>query len=174
MKKGKVIGKKQLILAVMVLALGAAVWFNMNYAGGTTKYLGEAQFVDNQNSEATETSANVSDYFETARAERDNAEKTAKEEITETIRNAGGNTEALKSASDMAAKLIDRKAKETNIENILKAKEFADILAIIGDNDVNIIVKAENLTAAQTIQIQEVASAQTGLTLDKIKILTVK
>ena len=61
MKKGKVIGKKQLILAVMVLALGAAVWFNMKYSGGT-KYLGEAQFVDNSASgEALETSGQVAD-----------------------------------------------------------------------------------------------------------------
>ncbi len=174
MKKGKVIGKKQLILAVMVIALGAAVWFNMNYAGNTTKYLGEAQFVDNSSGDAVETSANINNYFETARAERENTAKDMREEVTEAIQQAGGNEEALKSASDLLAKLLERKAKETNIENLLKAKNFADVIAIIGDSDVNIIVRAENLSAAETIQIQEVAAVHSGLTLDKIKILTVK
>ncbi len=174
MKKGKVIGKKQLILAVMVIALGAAVWFNMNYAGSNTKYLGEAQFVDNSGGDSVETSANVSNYFESARAERDKTTKDMKEEVTEAIRGANGNEEALKSASDSLAKLLERKAKETNIESLLKAKNFIDVIAIIGDNDVNIVVRAENLSAAETIQIQEVAAVHSGLTLDKIKILTVK
>lgn len=174
MKKGKVIGKKQLILAVMVIALGAAVWFNMNYAGSNTKYLGQAQFVDNSQGETLQTSANINNYFETTKAERDKTAKDMQEEITEAIRLANGNEEALKSASDALAKLLERKAKETNIENLLKAKNFADVIAIIGDNDVNIVVKADNLSAAETIQIQEVAAVHSGLTLDKIKILTVK
>ncbi len=174
MKKGKVIGKKQLILAVMVLALGAAVWFNMHYSGGNTKYLGEAQFVDNSGGEALETSGNVSDYFESARAQRESAQKSALEDITEAIKAAGGDEAKLQAAADMSAKLSERQLKQANIESLLKAKGFADALAIIGDNDINIIVRAESLSSAQTLQIQDIAASGSGYGLDKIKILTVK
>ena len=174
MKKGKVIGKKQLILAVMVLALGAAVWFNMRYSGGNTKYLGEAQFVDNSEGEALETSGNISDYFASARAERENTQKSALEDITEAIKAAGGDEAKLQAAADMSAKLSERQLKQANIESLLKAKGFEDALAVISDNDINIIVRAESLSQAQTMQIQDIASTQSGYSLDKIKILTVK
>lgn len=174
MKKGKVIGKKQLILAVMVVALGAAMWFNMHYSGGATKYLGEAQFVDNTEGEALETSGSVSDYFASARTERENAQKSALEDITEAIKAAGGDEKKLQAAADMSAKLSERQLKQANIENLLKAKGFADALAVIGDSDINIIVRADTLSGAQTLQIQDIAAAQSGFSLDKIKILTVK
>lgn len=174
MKKGKVIGKKQLILAVMVLALGAAVWFNMRYSGGNTKYLGEAQFVDNSEGEVTQTSAPISDYFATAKAERDSAQNEVLESITEAIKAAGGDSAKLKEASDAAARLTEKQLKQNNIENLLKAKGFSDALAVIGENDINIIVRAESLDNAATLQIQDIASSQSGFSLDKIKILTVK
>lgn len=174
MKKGKVIGKKQLILAVMVLALGAAMWFNMRYSGGNTKYLGEAQFVDNSSSDAVETSAPINDYFASAKQERDATQNEALETITEAIKAAGGDQSKLQSAADASAKLSEKQLKQSNIENLLKAKGFADALAIIGDNDINIIVRAEALDNAATLQIQDIAATQTGFSLDKIKILTVK
>lgn len=173
MKKGKVIGKKQLILAVMVLALGAAVWFNMKYSGGT-KYLGEAQFVDNSASgEALETSGQVADYFSSSRESRAKVRATAREEITENIKNAGGDESKLAAAAEAAATIAAREVAEANIEQLLKAKGFSETLAVIGDNDVNVVVRTGELTAAQTLQIQDIAAAQSGYNLSKIKILTV-
>lgn len=176
MKKGKVIGKKQLILAVMVLALGAAVWFNMRYSGNENqKYLGQTQFVDKgEEGDTLETSGSVGDYFENSRTERENARAQALEEITEAIKTAGGDKTALAAASEMSAKIAARGTAESNLEALLKAKGFVKSLAIIGDTDVNIIVQAETLSAQQTIQIQDIAAAQSGYSLDKIKILTVK
>ncbi len=175
MKKGKVLGKSQIVLAVMVLALGAAVWFNMKYSGNSgTKYLGEAQYVNSENGELVETSGSVADYFETARAEREASRKAAQENITEAIKNAGGDAAALGEASKTAADLALRQQKETNIENLLKAKGFPDAIAIIGQNDINVVVKGESLSGAQTVQIQDIAIAQSGFNIDKIKILAVK
>ena len=82
MKKGKVFGKGQLILALMVVALGAAVWLNMRFS--SPKYFGEATYVDSKESpSAVETSAKAqkTDYFESARDERAEALEQTKEEI---------------------------------------------------------------------------------------------
>ena len=47
MKKGKVIGKGQIVVGVMIVALAAAVWLNTKYLPSGTKYLGESTYVDN-------------------------------------------------------------------------------------------------------------------------------
>ena len=54
MKKGKVFGKTQIALAIMVVALGTAIWLNMKYSTVSTstntntssKYLGQAEYVN--------------------------------------------------------------------------------------------------------------------------------
>ena len=97
-----------------------------------------------------------------------------KEELAETIKSAGDNADVIKTAVDKAASIAARQTAEGNIETLLKAKGFTEALAIIGDSDINIVVKADSLSAAQTLQIQDVAKAQSGYTVDKIKILTVK
>ncbi len=175
MKRGKVLGKGQLLLAVMVVALGAAVWFNMKYSPKKeeTKYLGEAEFVDNVSGEAQAVGGKV-DYFESARKERDDAFADAATTLENAIKTAGGNNDTVKNATDKAASIASRKTAEANIESLLKAKGFSEVLAVIGDNDINVIVKAESLTAAQSLQIQDIATAQSGYTADKIKILTVQ
>lgn len=175
MKKGKVLGKSQLVLAVMIVALGAAVWLNMRYQTNENKYLGEAEFVDSTtDGESLETSAGTEDYFTKSRRERTETRAEIKEELAETIKSAGDNAETVKAAVDKAASIAAWQTAEGNIETLLKAKGFSETLAIIGENDINIVVRADSLTAAQTLQIQDVAKAQSGYSVDKIKILTVK
>lgn len=176
LKKGKILGKSQIVLAVMVAALGLAIWFNVKYSNNNEKYLGQTEFVDSSESgEAIETGAQAqNDYFSTTRKERDDQRETLKEELDETIKKAGNNTETVKNAVDISASLSARQTAEKNIESLLKAKGFSDVLAIIGDKDINVIVKKEKLNSSETIQIQDVASAQSGYSVDKIKILTVK
>ena len=81
MKKGKVFGKGQIAVAVMVLALGAAIWLNAKYLPSEAKYLGEASYVSNSSEEeAVETSAKPQeDYFTKAKKEREAARKEAVE-----------------------------------------------------------------------------------------------
>lgn len=180
MKKGKVISKSQLILAATVIILGAAVWLNVKYSATSnqnTKYLGEAQYVDKTvSSDAVPTSAKAdTDYFTTAKAEREKSRKTQSEEIDETIKTAENSADALTAATELKNRLTKRIGAETNIETLLIAKGFSDVLAVISDNDINIIVRSDSdLTNEQTLQIQEIASTQGNITLDKIKILTVK
>ncbi len=176
MKKGTILGKSQIILAVMVIALGAAVWFNVKYSSDSkngNKYLGQAEYVNNTSGETVQVGTE-SDYFVTAKKERDSAREETKADLQATIKNAGGNTDAVTKAADKAASIAARETAEQNIEALLKAKGFNKALAIIGDNDINVVVKADSLTAQQTLQIQDIASSQSGYTADKIKILTVK
>ena len=62
--------------------------------------------------------------------------------------------------------------KEANIETIIKAKGIADALVIIADNSVTVMVHSEKLLQSQTLQIQDAVVSQTGMDLEKIKIIT--
>ena len=81
MKKGKVFTKSQIALALLVVALGAAVWLNTKYTSVSdvqntvSKYLGGVQYVGNESqSSAVQTGAAAEngDYFTTAKAGKPN------------------------------------------------------------------------------------------------------
>ena len=100
MKKGKVFTKAQIALVLMAVALGAAVWLNMNFS--SKKYLGEATYVDNSKSEVIQTSANVkentTDRFAQAVKDREKAYKTASERVEEML-----DTDKLSDADNQSA-----------------------------------------------------------------------
>ena len=179
MKKGKVLGKGQLTVAVMLVALGAAIWLNAKYLPSDTKYLGEASYVNNTSDEnVIETSAkgetNKEDYFITTKAEREEARKEACETIKETLKNEKLSDADKKSALAKIEEIGERIENESNIEALLKAKGFEKALAVITDTGVNVVVKSEGLTSAQTMQIQDIITEQTTITLENIKIIPIK
>ena len=174
MKKGKVFGKAQIALVLMVLGLGAAVWLNMRFS--SNKYLGEATLVNAESgSEAVPTSAKVAtDSFSKAVADR----QSAYEEAEEWVRTAL-DCENLSDSDKVAAvnrvkQIADHIEKAEQIETLLRAKGFEKAVAVIGDNAVTAVVQSDGLTTTQTLQIQDVIIAQTAVSLGNIKIIAVK
>ena len=179
MKKGKVFGKSQIAVAAMVLALGAAIWLNMKYSS-SSKYLGQATYVNNTSSQSSSVKANAStkekdeNYFETVKKERKKSRAEAQEAIEETLKN-DKLTEADKtSALAKIEEISDRAEQESNIESLIKAKGFKEVVAVIGGDGINIVVGSGGLTSAQTLQIQDIVTSQTAIPLSGIKIITVK
>lgn len=178
MKKGKVLGKGQIAVCIMVLALGAAVWLNTKYLPSSTKYLGESSYVNGTSStNAVETAAkpekNDKDYFTTAKKERETARKEACETIEETLKDSKASNEDKASALAKIEEIGARMEKEANVEALLKAKGFNKALVIISDSGVNAVVSSEGLTSAQTLQIQDIITTETGIALQNIKIIPV-
>lgn len=173
MKKGKVLGKGQLAVGVMVIALVAAIWLNTKYMPSSTKYLGEASYVSNSSTDAVETAAKTDDYFATAKADREKTIKTAVETVKEVLKSESLTDKDKESALKMLESIAETMKKEANIETLLKAKGFKQAVAVIGNDGINIIVKSDGLTTANTMQIQDIAVAESGLDLSKIKIIPV-
>ena len=178
MKKGKVLGKGQLTVAVMLVALGAAIWLNAKYLPSDTKYLGEASYVGNTSEDAVQTAAKSEekkdDYFTEAKKEREKAKKEACEIIEETLKDEKLTEADKKSALAKIEEIGARIESESNIEALLKAKGFEKALAIMTDTGISVVVKSDGLTSAQTMQIQDVITEQTTVTLENIKIIPVK
>jgi stage III sporulation protein AH len=177
MKKGKVFGRGQITVAVMLVALGGAIWLNTKYLPSDTKYLGEASYVNGSSEgEAIETSAkgeSKEDYFETSKKEREKAREKAKDEVEEMLDSKALSEEDKAKVLSKITKIAETIEKENNIETLIKAKGFKDALAVIGDAGINVVVSSEGLTSVQTLQIQDIVTAETQIPLNNIKIIPV-
>ncbi len=179
MKKGKVFGKHHVVLALMVLCLGAAVWLNMKFSS-TEKYMGQATFVSDSeisSGEAIQTAAKVegnADYFETAKKDRQKALDEAQELVEETLKSANVTDSEREAALKTTGAIAARIETANNIETLLKAKGFEKAVVVIGESDISVVVKSEGITTTQTLQIQDIVTAQTEIPLSNIKIVTIK
>lgn len=175
MKKGKVFTKGQVVVGVMVIALAGAIWLNTKYLPTSTKYLGESTYVDNQtDSNAVQTGTTATDYFTTAKADREKVREKALEDVEEILKSSKLSETEKKNALSSLEKITKNTTNEVNIENLLKAKGFKQALAVISDDEINVIVKSDGLTTANTLQIQDIVTNQTNISLSKIKIIPIK
>ena len=174
MKKGKVLTKGQITVGVLVLSLALAIWLNAKYVPTSTKYLGDAAYVDSvESSDAVETGAGVEDYFTTSKKNRDKAREEAAETVEEILKSSNLSEADKKSALAKLETLSKNIQKEADIETLLKAKGFEKSLVIISDKGISVVVKSEGLNTAQTLQIQDIITNETDIPLSNIKIIPI-
>lgn len=184
------IGRKQLVLASLVLALGAAVYLNWQFSGtdplpvgnyeleeDTESHLGAAQLVNNAYIEtvsddlqgAAEAAADVQTLAE-ARLSRQTSRDAALELLDEVLENVDSDADAKQQAVQEATAIAQTILKETNVENLLTAKGYSESVACISGEDATVVIAGE-LADTDTLIIQEIVMEQTGLTADRIKIV---
>ncbi len=184
MKQQKLIGKKIVTLCCMVIVLAGAVWLNIKYSSansditasnGADKYLGEAIFVNGNASGSASGSSSTSDYFTTAKEEREKTREDAIELLEETISDAKLSDKEKASAVATLADISDAKTAEAAIETLLKAKGFEKVLAVVGDDTVSIVIKCDHdLLDSETVQITDAVTSQTDVKIENIKIIPLK
>jgi len=183
--------KKQLVLASLVLALGAAVYLTWQFSGPSlsvaekeeeSSQLGAAQLVNNayietmsddlkENSEpANETAgAGISE----ARMNRQTARDEAVELLEDVLANLDADSDAKENAVTEATAIAQNILKETNVESLLTAKGYTESVAYINNGECSVVVTG-GLNESDTLIIQEIVMDQTGLSADKIKIMGTK
>ena len=176
-------GKSQIVLGVLVVTLALAVFLNMKYSTETVgsdeavdsdRNLGEALYVNNDVDDSIETSAKLT-YIETSKKDRNTERNEKIAEIKKTLEDSGISESIKKDALSELNKISARIENESNIETIITSKGFSDALAIISDESVTVIVeKSEELLSSETLQIQDAVTSQIDISLEKIKIITVK
>ena len=180
MKKGLIIGKRQIAVVALVAALGGAVWLNMEYAGKnislgdpsdtSSKVLGQAQYVGAQPSEEQ-----AEDYFAAARKNRSDSRAEAVKLLQETVNNVKSGDEAIAQAQDEINRIAKDIETESAIESLIKAKGFKDAVAVMSADDISVVVKSdEKLLQSETMQIMDIVRSKTDFSADKIKILASK
>lgn len=201
-------GKRQLVLAALVVALGAAVYLNWQFsdnsdllAANTTvesgKELGEAEFVNNNtassltssteentssspadgnssSSSASNISSSAEQYFAQAKVSRQQARDDAVDSLKEIIDSVQSSESAKAEAVKQAAEIAKNIEQESNIENLIKAKGFAECLAFIQNGECSVVVSSTGLLDNEAITIKDIVAGQSGISYDKIKIVEAK
>ncbi len=172
--------RKQIIVATMVLLIGAAGYLNWSYdAGGgdltvadnTDDYIpiGKSQAVFSQNEEAVQTikedkkektdeSQKDSNTSGIARIKLDRDSKRSESIalIKSTLTKTDTSQELKTQAQQKILEIADHMDKEQSIESLISAKGLSDCAVYITDNAVNVVTDIDDITESQTAQIREI------------------
>lgn len=163
---------------VLLLAIGVTgnwYWENSDLSSKVSsissakeKILGEATYVD-----ATTEPAKESEYFSSARLDRQTARDESLEKLQNIIESSSESEEAKKAATEKVAKISDMINTENKIETLVTAKGVKNCIAVINENSskVDIIVDVEELTDTVILQIKEIATGQLGCTYEDVTII---
>lgn len=181
-------GKRQLVLASLVLALGAAVYLNWQFTGtnklpvsdkpetsDTSSQLGAAQlvnsaYIETVSDDLRQRSGSSTDAFAEARMNRQTSRDEAIELLDNVLESAEADTDAKREAVEQSAEIAQNILKEANVENLLQAKGYSKSVAYLSEGQCSVVVSGE-LNEGDMLIIQEIVMDQTGITADKIKIV---
>ena len=199
MKSAK--SKRQLTILTLILALGVAVYLNWEYAKTDSSFLlptqtqaeedallanaqaedapvmealpdknyGEAQLVS--------VSENSSDqYFETARLTRTKTRDGALDKLQQSLKATGLTEEEKAQLKDTLSSTISNISLESDIENLVKAKGFADCVVFIDGENVDLAVKTgpEGLSKNEVAQLRDIILGKVQTSAQNISIVEVK
>ena len=154
--------KKVLVLSIMVLVLTVAVVLNFTL-------LGEEQTDD----ASTATASFFTTYRETRQSER-NQEILYLDSV---IAMEGEEfVDARQTAVNQKLKLVEIMEKELLLESLLKAKGYEDVIVSVGltNDNINVVVKADEITREDTAKIYSTIKNETNTSSDMVKILSTK
>ena len=187
-------GKRELVMSVLVAALGAAIYLNWQLtppsAGGdysTDEDLGTAHYVnasiatkDTPKKQQQTVSAVVSsqpseqeEYFSRVRLERQKTQDeliTLARSVAESETTSGeAKTQAVKQLNDLM-KLINQ---QTGVEGLIISKGFDDCIAYIQNGECSVVVTGKELRSDSLTAIKDIVKGQTGIPFDKIRVTEV-
>lgn len=170
------IKRRQLILATLVVALGAAVFVNWYYTGNNSSVqsaeetteseyvqnLGEAKYV-NANGEAA-------DYFSEVKLNRQKSRDESLEKLNESLKTVKSGSEEAKEITKSIDELSAQIKLESDIEALISAKLASECVAVINEKSAQVVVAKDALGDDAALQIIDIITTNTELTAENIKI----
>ena len=199
MKSAK--SKRQLTILTLILALGVAVYLNWEYAKTDSPFalptqtqaeddalLANAQAENTPVMEAlpdknygeaqlVSVSEDSSDqYFETARLTRTKTRDEALDKLQQSLKATDLTEEEKAQLKDTLSSTISNISLESDIENLVKAKGFADCVVFVDGEKVDLAVKtgAEGLSKNEVAQLRDIILGKVQTSAQNISIVEVK
>lgn len=101
---------------------------------------------------------------------REQTRSKAKENYLDIMNSDGMDEVAVQSATDAYIKLTENMELETEVETVLAAKGFAEVMVTIDDETVDVVIGSDSLTEEEKAQIEDVVLRKTGCTIDMLTI----
>lgn len=186
-----VVGKKQIVLASLIAALGVAVYLNYQFADVDGEYIasstgsglreqenyGDATFVDTKTAienQLTAVSLDNSEYFYEAKLTRSKSRDEAVEALKTMLGEEELTLEQKSVLTEQATEYARAIEVEGKIENLLKAKGFTDCMVYYDAEKVDVILKSEGLEADEVTQIRDVILDETDVSAQNISIVPIE
>ena len=167
------------VLVVAVLLIGLAVYLNYRWFYDPIGSLGygdnnmENGYSDSETTGAdTSTGSSANNYFTATVLSREQSRDEAIDVLTLVTENAEASEEAKAEAAAKISKIAVDIQNEMNIETLVKAKGFEDCVAIISDDAVSVIVRADSLQANEAAQILAIVYDTTGINPENVSIIS--
>ncbi len=182
------IGKRHVMLAGLVLALGAAVYLNWQFAptqefvlpskssSVSDANLGKAEFVSANASNNQQTSAKPSEnLLAEARLNRQNARDTVLEELEKQLKDVSADSALKAQALESRTEHVNNIQLENTVETLIRAKGFTDCMVFInGDKITVLLLESDGLTSEKISIVTEIITAQTNADISNVTITPVK
>ena len=175
-----IIGKRQIILAALVLGLGMAVYLNWQYTrvavelpvterleweSGPTTY-GEAQYVGLAG-------AGEDAFFVEAQISRQRSRDQAAETLTAMLADANLSYEQRAELTMRAVDLASSIETEGKIENLIRGKGFEDVMVYYDSQRADVMVRTEGLLSHEANQIRDIILRETSIIPQHITIVEI-
>lgn len=180
------IQRKHVVLASLVLALGAAVYINWQMSATPenmkSKELGKATYV-NSNITATVDEVNSSlastltkeqqNYFSNARLNRDKTADEMKNVALEALSLSESDEDTKELALAQLAELEETLMNQVTVENTLIAKGFSECVCSVSDESATVIVPEGEMTDSSSLIIKDAVSKVCDIPFESISVVTV-
>ena len=171
------IGKRNMIIAASfvvvaaALIVGIAMFSNQDDGFDYSQGAGLDSSDDGNSLQNNESNSAADTYFSSVQVNR----QRTRDEALEVLQGVVDNAESTATAKEEALAEINKMAKtmeaEANIETLVVAKGFEECVAVISGESASVVVKSEELQAAQISQINEIVYEQSGILPVNIKII---
>ena len=116
----------------------------------------------------------LSSYMVQAKLNREQTRSKNKETLLEVINNNDIGDKEKKKAVKSMVKITENSEMENNIETLLKAKGFNDIIVTINDNQADVILSDTEVSDDKRAQIEDVIKRKTNISVNNITITPAK
>jgi len=185
-----IVGKKQIVLASLVAALGVAVYLNYQFANVDGDYIassgdvsveqeesyGDATYVDTKTAienQLTVVNSN-NEYFAEAKLTRSRSRDEAVAALKTMLSDEELTLEQKSVLTTQATEFADAIETEGKIENLLKAKGFEECMVYYDAESVDVILRAEELLEEEVTQIRDVILEETDVAVQNISIVPIQ
>ena len=167
---------RSVVIIAAVLLIGLAVYLNYHWFYDPVDSLGYGENnmddnVDSSLSTGGESNEEENNYFTSTALTRQQSRDEAIDVLKLVTENDEASAEAKASAAEKISKIAVDIQNEANIESLVKAKGFEQCVAVIAEDSVSVIVKAETLQANEAAQILSIVYETTGINPANISII---
>ena len=171
--------KRNIIIVTVMLFVCAAVYLNWSYNnswGRADEAMVEAEDEKRTSLDTNSEAEPAFDYFAEARLTRQTSRDEALSLLQTAAASESASQETIDSAMDAIAAMAQWSMMETQIENLLIARDFADCVAYMTDDGVTVAVPApaEGLSEADVARITETITAETDYDASQLRVIEIK